>query len=350
MSDLLELEDLRVSAGPHEIVRGVDLAVPAGQTVAVVGESGSGKSLTMLSVMGLLSPPLRVSGGHVRLAGWELTGLHERQLREIRGNEVAMIYQDPMTSLNPLMRVGEQVMEAMTAHGVAKAQARERMLDLLARVGIPDPRRTARAYPHEFSGGMRQRVMIASALAMRPKLLIADEPTTALDVTIQQQILALVDELRQELGMTTIWVTHDLGVVARLVDRVVVMYAGHVVEDAPVRQVFAAPQHPYTASLLASLPDPNSDGRGRLATIPGRPPTSTQTITGCPFRPRCAQARDICAVRPELLPRTLPVSPTAAPAAAGGAVAEPAAGGGAAVAVEAATTRVACHVPPAEWR
>jgi oligopeptide/dipeptide ABC transporter ATP-binding protein len=198
---------------------------------------------------------------------------------------------------------------------------------------------------------MRQRVMIASALAMRPKLLIADEPTTALDVTIQQQILALVDELRQELGMTTIWVTHDLGVVARLVDRVVVMYAGHVVEDAPVRQAFAAPQHPYTASLLASLPDPNSDGRGRLATIPGRPPTSTQAITGCPFRPRCAQARDICAVRPELLPRTLPAPTAAASAAAapvvGGGAAD---GGGTAVAVEAATTRVACHVPPAEWR
>jgi oligopeptide/dipeptide ABC transporter ATP-binding protein len=344
MSELLELADLRVSAGSREIVHGVDLAVPAGQTVAVVGESGSGKSLTMLSVMGLLSPPLRVSGGHVRLAGRELTGLDERQLRAVRGDEVAMIYQDPMTSLNPLMRVGEQVVEAMTAHGVSKAQARERMLELLARVGLPDPRRTARAYPHEFSGGMRQRVMIATALAMRPKLLIADEPTTALDVTIQQQILALVDELRRELGMTTIWVTHDLGVVARLVDRVVVMYAGHVVEDAPVRQAFAAPQHPYTASLLAALPDPNSDGRGRLAQIPGRPPASTETITGCPFRPRCAQARDVCAVRPELLPRPVPV---AGPAPRHG---RDDSGGAVALAPEAVTTRVACHVPPAEWR
>ncbi|GAA5179975.1 ABC transporter ATP-binding protein [Rugosimonospora acidiphila] len=352
MTDLLELEDLRVSAGPNEIVRGVDLSVPAGQTVAVVGESGSGKSLTMLSVMGLLSPPLRVSGGHVRLAGRELTGLHEHQLRELRGSEVAMIYQDPMTSLNPLMRVGDQVMEAMTSHGVAKPQARERMLDLLARVGIPDPRRTSRAYPHEFSGGMRQRVMIASALAMRPKLLIADEPTTALDVTIQQQILALVDELRRELGMTTIWVTHDLGVVARLVDRVVVMYAGHVVEDAPVRQAFAAPQHPYTARLLASLPDPSSDGRGRLATIPGRPPTSTETIVGCPFQPRCPQARDICKIRPELLPRTValpdPGAHAARPAAAAGG--QPATGAAVAVAAPESPTRVACHVPPAEWR
>jgi oligopeptide/dipeptide ABC transporter ATP-binding protein len=342
MSELLELSDLRVSAGTREIVHGVDLAVPAGQTVAVVGESGSGKSLTMLALMGLLSRPLHVSGGQVRLyakdsasapqdgtpdriqgAGRVLTDLAERDMRSIRGREIAMIYQDPMTSLNPLMRVGAQVVEAMTAHGVGKAAARTRMFDLLARVGIPDPPRTARSYPHEFSGGMRQRVMIACALAMRPRLLIADEPTTALDVTIQQQILALVDELRRELGMTTIWVTHDLGVVARLVDRVVVMYAGHVVEDAPVRQAFAAPQHPYTANLIAALPDPTDDTRPPLAQIPGRPPLSTEDVVGCPFRPRCRQARDVCATRPLLLPRTVGV-------------------GG--------TTRVACHVPPADWR
>jgi oligopeptide/dipeptide ABC transporter ATP-binding protein len=323
VTDLLELSDLRVSAGSREIVHGVDVSVPAGQTVAVVGESGSGKSLTMLALMGLLSPPLRVTGGHVRLAGRELTGLSERELRAVRGSEVAMVYQDPMTSLNPLMRVGDQVVEAMTAHGVAKAEARTRMLELLARVGIPDPTRTARAYPHEFSGGMRQRVMIACALAMRPRLLIADEPTTALDVTIQQQILALVDELRRELGMTTIWVTHDLGVVARLVDRVVVMYAGHVVEDAPVRQVFAAPQHPYTKSLLAALPDPTDDTRPPLAQIPGRPPAPGE-IVGCPFRPRCAQARDVCVTRPPLGLR--PVAGADTP------------------------SRVACWVPPAEWR
>jgi len=313
MTDLLELEGLRVSAGSREIVHGVDLSIPAGQTIAIVGESGSGKSLSMLAVMGLLSPPLRVTGGTVRLAGRELTGLPERGMRAIRGSEVAMVYQDPMTSLNPLMRVGDQVVEAMTAHGVAKAEATRRMLELLARVGIPDPKRTARAYPHEFSGGMRQRVMIACALAMRPRLLIADEPTTALDVTIQQQILALVNELRRELGMTTIWVTHDLGVVARLVDRVAVMYAGHVVEDAPVRQVFAAPQHPYTARLLAALPDPTDDTRPPLAQIPGRPPAPGE-IAGCPFRPRCAQAE----------PRTVSGADTA--------------------------SRVACWVPPAEWR
>jgi oligopeptide/dipeptide ABC transporter ATP-binding protein len=323
VTNLLELEDLRVSARSREIVHGVDLAVPAGQTVAVVGESGSGKSLTMLALMGLLSPPLRVTGGRVRLAGRELTGLAERELRAIRGSEVAMVYQDPMTSLNPLMRVGDQVVEAMTVHGVAKSEATRRMLELLARVGIPDPKRTARAYPHEFSGGMRQRVMIACALAMRPRLLIADEPTTALDVTIQQQILALVDELRRELGMTTIWVTHDLGVVARLVDRVAVMYAGHVIEDAPVRQVFAAPQHPYTASLLAALPDPTDDTRPPLAQIPGRPPTQGE-VPGCPFRPRCAQARDVCATRPPLELRTVAGADTPG--------------------------RVACWVPPAEWR
>jgi oligopeptide/dipeptide ABC transporter ATP-binding protein len=330
VSDLLEVEDLRVCAGSQEIVHGVSLAVPAGQTVAVVGESGSGKSLTMLALMGLLAPPLRVCGGHARLAGRELTGIAERDMRAIRGRDLAMIYQDPMTSLNPLMRVGAQIVEAMTAHGVGKAAARSRMRDLLARVGIPDPNRTAYAYPHEFSGGMRQRVMIACALAMRPRLLIADEPTTALDVTIQQQILALVDELRRELEMTTIWVTHDLGVVARLVDRVVVMYAGHVVEDAPVRQAFAHPQHPYTASLIAALPDPSDDTRPPLAQIPGRPPVSTQDVAGCPFRPRCAQARDICATRPLLRPRA--VATAAGPVAA----AQPAG--------------VACHVPPAEWR
>ena len=318
MSHLLELDDVRVSATNQEIVHGVSLSVPAGQTVAVVGESGSGKSLTMLAVMGLLAPPLRVSGGRVRLDGRDLTSLGERDLRATRGRDLAMIYQDPMTSLNPLMRVGAQVAEAMTAHGVEATTARTRTLDLLARVGIPDPKRTARAYPHEFSGGMRQRVMIACALANRPRLLIADEPTTALDVTIQQQILALVDELRRELGMTTVWVTHDLGVVARLVDRVVVMYAGHVVEDAPVREAFAAPQHPYTARLIAALPDPTDDERPRLAQIPGRTPLSTEDIAGCPFRPRCPQARDVCATRPALTPR----------------------GAG----------RVACHVPPAEWR
>jgi oligopeptide/dipeptide ABC transporter ATP-binding protein len=319
---LLEASDLTVSAGTGreelEIVHGVDLRIRAGETVAVVGETGSGKSLTMLALMRLLSPPLRIGRGRVTFDGRELTSLPERQMRDLRGRQIAMIYQDPMTSLNPLMRIGDQVAEGLTAHGIGKGEARRRALDLLARVEMPDPERTARSYPHEFSGGMRQRAVIALALAMRPKLLIADEPTTALDVTTQQQILALVYELRRELGMATIWVTHDLGVVARLVDRVLVMYAGFIVEDAPVDQLFHAPQHPYTRSLLAALPNPADDARPRLVQIPGRPPLPTELPEGCPFRPRCDQAREPCIERPPLLPR---LAGTAA-----------------------------CWFPPAEWR
>jgi|BarGraNGADG00312_2_1021985.scaffolds.fasta_scaffold00742_3 oligopeptide/dipeptide ABC transporter ATP-binding protein len=319
---LLEVEDLAVAArsrqGDLEIVHGVGLRLGPGETVGLVGETGSGKSLTMLALMRLLSPPLGITRGRVTFDGRELTALPERGMRELRGSQMAMIYQDPMTSLNPLMRIGAQVAEAMTAHGVAKGEAQRRSLELLARVEIPDPERTARSYPHEFSGGMRQRAVIAMALAMRPKLLIADEPTTALDVTIQQQILALVNELRRELGMATIWVTHDLGVVARLVDRVVVMYAGHVVEDAPVDQLFHAPQHPYTRRLLAALPNPADDTRPALVQIPGRPPLPTDVVEGCPFRERCDQAREACRVRPTLEWR--------------------------------AAGRVACWVPVEEWR
>ncbi len=300
---LLDVRDLRVSARDVEIVHGVDLQLRRGEIVGVVGESGSGKSLTMLALMRLLDPPLRVSGGSVRFRGRDLARLDAQEIRDLRGREIAMVYQDPMTSLNPLMRVGDQVVEGLRAHGVPKAEARERCVELFARVGIPDPRRTVRAYPHEFSGGMRQRVVIAMALAMRPALLIADEPTTALDVTIQQQILALVAELQAELGMMTIWVTHDLGVVARLVQRVVVMYAGRVVEDAPVERLFAAPQHPYTERLLAALPNPADDTRPALAQIPGRPALPGDDVTGCPFRPRCPQARDVCLEAPPLIRR-----------------------------------------------
>lgn len=318
---LLEVRDLAISAGTGrndlEIVHGIDLRIHAGETVAVVGETGSGKSLTMLALMGLLSAPLRIGRGRVIFDGRDLTGLPERRMRDLRGRQIAMIYQDPLTSLNPLMRIGDQVAEGMTAHGIGKGEAHLRALDLLARVEMPDPERTARSYPHEFSGGMRQRAVIALALAMRPKLLIADEPTTALDVTTQQQILALVNDLRRELGMATIWVTHDLGVVARLVDRVLVMYAGFIVEDAPVDQLFHAPQHPYTRSLLAALPNPADDERPVLVQIPGRPPLPTDLPEGCPFRPRCDQARERCIERPPLLQRL-----------AGAA---------------------ACWIPPAEW-
>ena len=306
-SALLEVRDLAVAArskrGDLEIVHGVDLVAAPGEAIGVVGESGSGKSLTMLAIMRLLALPLVINRGSVRFDGRELTGLPEQQMRDLRGDRIAMVYQDPMTSLNPLMRIGDQVAEAMTAHGVAKDEARRRTIELLAQVELPDPERMARSYPHEYSGGMRQRAVIAMALAMRPRLLIADEPTTALDVTIQRQILAVVNQLRHDLDMATIWVTHDLGVIAQLVERVVVMYGGYVVEEGPVDQVFHAPQHPYTSRLLASLPDPADDTRPPLAQIPGRPPVATDEVVGCPFRPRCAQARDICGVRPPLEPR-----------------------------------------------
>jgi oligopeptide/dipeptide ABC transporter ATP-binding protein len=304
---LLVVRDLAVSArtrgGDLEIVHGVDLQIEPGEAVGIVGESGSGKSLSMLAVMRLLSPPLGISRGSVSFDGHELATLPERSMQVLRGNRLAMVYQDPMTSLNPMMRIGDQVTEAMSVHGIARDEARRRTLDLLALLEIPSPERAARAYPFEFSGGMRQRAMIAMALAMRPRLLIADEPTTALDVTIQRQILALVNGLRHELHMATVWVTHDLGVVAQLVDRVYVMYAGRVVEEAPVIQLFGAPQHPYTRSLLASLPNPADETRPPLAQIPGRPPLPIDHVAGCPFRPRCPQARAVCAERPALQPR-----------------------------------------------
>ena len=319
---LLQVRDLTVVArsrrqGDLEIVHGIDLDAAPGEAVGVVGESGSGKSLSMLAIMRLLIPPLATTRGSVRFQAQELTTLSEADMRRLRGDRLAMVYQDPMTSLNPLMRIGDQVQEAMTAHGVRRGEARDRSLALLARVELPDPSRAARAYPHELSGGMRQRAVIAMALANGPRLLIADEPTTALDVTIQRQILAVVNQLRRDMDMATIWVTHDLGVVAQLVERVVVMYGGFVVEEAPVDQLFHAPQHPYTSRLLAALPDPTDDRRPPLAQIPGRPPVATDHIEGCPFRPRCAQARDVCMVRPPLELRL--------------------------------SGRVACWVPPVEW-
>ena len=307
-SALLSVRELEVGVerrrGTQPIVRDVSFDVAPGEALGVVGETGSGKTLSMLAVMGLLPPAVRRTDGEIIFDGRDLTRLGGRDLRRLRGRELAMVYQDPATSLNPLMTVGDQIAEALHAHGVARAATHARVRDALAQVGIPDPERTARAYPHQFSGGMRQRAMIATALVLSPKLLIADEPTTALDVTIQQQILALVRRLQDETGMAIVWITHDLGVVARLVDRVVVMYAGHVVEHSPTRALFSRPEHPYTAGLLASLPDATDASRPPLAQIPGAPPDPARVPSGCPFRDRCAQAIDRCAEeRPPLTPR-----------------------------------------------
>ncbi len=306
---LLELRGLRVALRQgrrrFDLVRGVDLTVAPGERVGVVGESGSGKTLTMLSVLQLLaSPPLEIAAGQVLLDGEDLVGAPESRLREVRGAEVAMVYQDPMTSLNPLLRVGYQIVEAQRAHGVDKERARERTREVLLQVGLGDPQRVERSFPHELSGGMIQRAMIAMALATSPRLLIADEPTTALDVTIQQQILDLVMDLQSQTSMAVVWVTHDLGVVARLVDRVVVMYAGRVIEDAATEALFERPTHPYTAALLASLPTATSPHGATLHQIGGTPPDPATLGEGCPFRERCPHAEERCArEEPPLLER-----------------------------------------------
>jgi oligopeptide/dipeptide ABC transporter ATP-binding protein len=296
---LLSLRGVRIGLRRHrgwaDIVRGVDLDVGAGEKLAVVGESGSGKTLTMLSVLRLLpDPPLRLTGGSVNYQGRDLTVMGEDGLRQVRGAEIAMVYQDPMTSLNPLLRVGTQIIETMRAHGVAPEQARRRCRDVLGQVGMREPARVERSFPHELSGGMVQRVMIAMALAVSPRLLIADEPTTALDVTIQQQILELVEAVQAETGMGVVWVTHDLGVVARLVDNVLVMYAGRVVERATKARLFAHPAHPYTEALLGSLPHAGTGHRQRLAQIAGTPPDPARLATGCPFQSRCPYVFERC--------------------------------------------------------
>jgi oligopeptide/dipeptide ABC transporter ATP-binding protein len=282
------------------IVHSVNLDVGAGERLGIVGESGSGKSLTMLAVMGLLAPPLDILEGSIRLAGRELVGASEDELRAIRGTEVAMIYQDPMTSLDPMIRIGNQVAEGPLAHGQDKHEVVSRVRSGLSEVGFTDPERVERQYPHELSGGMRQRVMISSALIGAPRLLIADEPTTALDVTIQRQILRLVRRLQTEHGMAVAWITHDLGVVAQFAQRVSVMYAGRVVETAPTRVLFRAPQHPYTAALLNSLPTTSEPGE-RLVQIAGTPPDAAEPPPGCAFHPRCAQAVERCAAETPVL-------------------------------------------------
>jgi oligopeptide/dipeptide ABC transporter ATP-binding protein len=306
-SAVLEVQDLqtvvRQGARDLPVVRGVSFEVRAGEAVALVGESGSGKSMTALSLMGLLPPSARMTGGALRLGGQDIGRLDENARRRLRGSEIAMIYQDPMTSLNPLMRVGPQVVEGLEAHGFRSVDARARAIEALGEVGLPRPERVARSYPHELSGGQRQRVMIAMAVALKPKVLIADEPTTALDVTIQQQVLTLVDELRRATGMGLIWITHDLGVVARVAERVLVMYAGRVVESGATRDLYRAPQHPYTAGLLGSIPPMLGTDRPPLPQIGGVPPDLSDLPAGCSFRPRCPQRVARCAEHEPVLER-----------------------------------------------
>ncbi|RMH22283.1 MAG: ABC transporter ATP-binding protein [Gemmatimonadetes bacterium] len=304
--NLLEIRDLRAyfhtDQGVARAVDGVSFDVREGETLGLVGESGCGKTVTSLSVMGLLpQPPGRIeAGSSIRFAGEELVGAGERRLRSLRGNEIAMIFQEPMTSLNPVYPVGDQIAEALRLHrGMTRAEARARTVELLAEVGIPEPARRYDEYPHQLSGGMRQRVMIAMALSCEPRLLIADEPTTALDVTIQAQILDLLAGLRRAHGMSMLLITHDLGVVAEVCDRVVVMYAGQVVESGTVEEVFYDPRHPYTRGLLQSVPDvAAAGGERRLNPIPGLVPSPTAWPDGCRFHDRCGVAEPRCAGTP----------------------------------------------------
>ena len=292
-----------VKKGIVRAVEDVSFDVDQGEILAIVGESGSGKSVTSLSIMGLLAEPGHVAGGSLEFEGKDLATLSEKQYRELRGNDMAMIFQEPMTSLNPVYRVGKQIVEAIRTHEkVSKAEAKDRAVDLLRKVGIPSPEARINDYPHQMSGGMRQRVMIAMALACNPKLLIADEPTTALDVTIQAQILDLLRRLRDDTGMAVLLITHDLGVVSETADRVVVMYCGQVVEEAEVRTLFDHPMHPYTLGLLKSIPRLEDDDSKRLYMIKGMVPNPLEMPPGCHFSDRCDSCMDICRTKvPELV-------------------------------------------------
>jgi oligopeptide transport system ATP-binding protein len=297
---LLEVKNLtthfRTRAGPVHAVNGVSFSLNEGEAIGIVGESGSGKSVTSLSIMRLLPvPPAEIVDGEVIFQGEDLVDLSEREMRKIRGGKIAMIFQDPISSLNPVMRIEDQIIEPLQIHlGLSGAKARERALELLELVGIPDAPRRMRGWPHEFSGGMRQRVMIAIGLAANPQLLIADEPTTALDVTIQAQILELIQRLRRERNTSVIFITHDLGVVAGLTDRILVMYGGHIAEAAPTEELFAHPRHPYTLGLLGSVPRLDAEPGSELTTIPGSPPDLLHPPVGCPFQPRCPFSIERC--------------------------------------------------------
>jgi peptide/nickel transport system ATP-binding protein len=305
MSHLLTVRHLRVGFATEDgVVRAVDdvsFGLAEGEVLAIVGESGSGKSVTAQTLLGLTRAPNAVIAGSVSFRDRDLTGLSDEEWQTIRGEHVAMVFQDPMTSLNPVYRVGEQIVEMIRAHrDVSRAEAQTRAIELLRSVGIPNPESRIRDYPHEFSGGMRQRVMIAMALSLEPEILIADEPTTALDVTIQAQILRLIDALNTERDLAVLLITHDLGVVAEVADRVLVMYAGQVVEDATVEEIFYDPQHPYTWGLFGSLAPLDQPPHTRLPQIAGSPPSLLDTPSGCRFAPRCPHAFGQCAEPPPL--------------------------------------------------
>ncbi|HTW53041.1 MAG TPA: ABC transporter ATP-binding protein [Stellaceae bacterium] len=313
MPPLLEVRDLRTEfrtgAGVVRAVDGVSYTVDPGETVAVVGESGSGKSVGALSILRLIpNPPGRVVGGEVLFGGRDIMKLSDAAMREVRGGEIGMVFQEPMTSLNPVLSIGRQITEMIEQHrGTDRAAAEKRAEELLGLVGIADAKRRLKQYPHQLSGGMRQRVMIAIALACEPKLIIADEPTTALDVTIQAQILELMQRLTHQLGVALIVITHNLGIVARYAHRVHVMYAGRIVESGPSAAIYHHPQHPYTMALLKSVPRLDRPRQARLDPIEGQPPDLTRLDAGCSFRPRCRFAIDVCAIAaPRLEPTGAP--------------------------------------------
>ena len=300
MAKLLEVKNLKTQFftqdGVVHAVNGISYSVGAGETLAIVGESGSGKSVGVMSLIRLIpQPPGKIVDGEVLFDGQDLLKLSESELRSVRGNRIAMIFQDPMTSLNPVLTVGRQITEALELHlNMSRDQARQRAIELLELVGIPGAAERIDNYPHQFSGGMRQRVMIAMGLSCNPQLLIADEPTTALDVTIQAQIVDLVGRLKKELGMAIIWITHDLGVVAGMAERVLVMYSGFIVEEGLVNEIYAQPRHPYTLGLLRSIPRLDLGRQKRLVPIEGLPPDLLEAPTRCPFAPRCEFSIDKC--------------------------------------------------------
>ena len=308
---ILEVRDLHVeiplTRGTVRAVDGASFTVAPGEAMGLVGESGSGKSMTLRAILGLLPHPAGIAGGEILYEGADLVTMPAKKLQDLRGKEISMIFQEPMTALNPVMRVGDQIAEGPLAHlRMGKSASQERALDLMRQVGIPDPERRARAFPHELSGGMRQRVMIAIALSCEPKLILCDEPTTALDVTIQDQILKLLRSLREERGLSVVFVTHDLAVVAQTCQRLAVMYAGQVVETGSIDETFRSPRHPYTLGLLRSVPD-LEDVRDLLRSIPGTPPDPVHPPEGCRFAPRCEFAQPDCMVGDKPL---RPITPT----------------------------------------